>query len=62
MWLKIAIYVLIVFILLLLAYCAWFASVWGFNPLAIFPLYFLGLVVCGLLFAASLRIKANVRL
>ena len=32
---------------LFMAFGAWFAAVWGFNPLAIFPLYVIGLVVFG---------------
>lgn len=33
-------------VLLFMAYSTWFALVWGFNPLAIFPLYIVGLMVC----------------
>ena len=29
-----------------MAYCAWFALVWGFNPLWLFPLYLVGLAIC----------------
>jgi hypothetical protein len=32
-------------VLLFMAYCAWFTLMWGFNPLAIFPLYAVGLLV-----------------
>jgi len=40
-------YLLMAAVLGFLSFCAWFASVWGFHPLVLAPLYLLGLVICG---------------
>ena len=50
--LRIGAYLLILGILAFLGYSAWFATVWGFNPLLLFPLYIAGLVICGLIVLA----------
>ena len=49
MWtaLKIAAYLPLVAFLAFIGYSAWFASVWGFSPLFLLPIYLLGLMVCG---------------
>jgi hypothetical protein len=50
--LRIASYLLIAVVLGLLGYSAWFATVWGFNPLWLFPLYIAGLILCGVVILA----------
>jgi hypothetical protein len=44
--LRIALCLFIAAVLAFLGFCAWFADVWGFSPLSIFPLYMLGLLLC----------------
>jgi hypothetical protein len=53
--LKIASYLLIAATLGFLGFSAWFASVWGFNPLMLFPLYMVGLILCGVIIFALRR-------
>ncbi len=36
----------ILFVVAFTTGCAVFAYLWGFNPLGLFPLYFLGLAIC----------------
>jgi hypothetical protein len=50
----IVVYAVAVGTVFLMAFCAWFAAVWGFSPLALFPLYFLGLIVFVICIAIAL--------
>ncbi|HWY16706.1 MAG TPA: hypothetical protein VNX86_16340 [Rhizomicrobium sp.] len=42
-----------------MAYCAWFALVWGFNPLWLFPLYLVGLAICAAAIFFALMLARN---
>jgi hypothetical protein len=53
--LKVVLYLLIAATLGFLGFSAWFASVWGFNPLMLFPLYMVGLILCGVIIFALRR-------
>jgi hypothetical protein len=53
--LRVASYLLIAVVLGFLGYSAWFATMWGFNPLWLFPLYIVGLVLCGFVLLALRR-------
>jgi hypothetical protein len=43
----------------LMAFCAWFAAVWGFNPLVLVPLYFLGLIVFLICIATAIALTKS---
>jgi len=49
----IAAYVISAGILSLVAYSAWFATMWGLNPLALLPLHIIGLLLCGIAIAVA---------
>jgi hypothetical protein len=49
----IAAYMISAGILLFLAFLAWFATLWGVNPLALSPLYIFGLLLCGVAIAVA---------
>lgn len=42
-----ALYLIAVLTLAFLAFAAWFAAAWGFDPLWLFPLDALGLIIAG---------------
>jgi len=42
-------YLLVVAIVALLGYMAWFAYLWGFNPLGLVFLYIVGLLICSII-------------
>jgi hypothetical protein len=44
-------------VLAFLGYAGWFAYLWGFNPLWLFPLFMFGLSICGVIIFAVWRSK-----
>ena len=44
-------------VLLFMAYSVWFTLMWGLNPLAIFPLYIIGLMICAGCLAVALALR-----
>lgn len=57
--LKVIAYLMVALVLAFLGYAAWFAYLWGFNPLWLFPLYTFGLIVCGILIFVVRRSKLD---
>ena len=50
-------YVICAGILLFLAFLAWYAMLWGVNPLALAPLYIFGLSLCGVVIAVARLVR-----
>jgi hypothetical protein len=61
MWtgLKVVAYLIVALVLAFLGYTAWFAYLWGFNPLWLFPLFMFGLIICGMLVFVARRSKPD---
>ena len=52
-------YLTIALVFAFLGYAAWFAYLWGFNPLWLFPLYLFGLIICGILILFARRSRQD---